>query len=176
MIQAAKQEAASPVFQTGGHYRIEADSEAGLARIIAQLPAFPKTVRVDRDGGLMSHLSVLENLTLPLEYHLQDARHAIEDASLLFALCGADKASLPRLLERYPDDLSDYEKRLAGFVRALLLEPEVLLLDDVFDGLSTAEKTKVLQWEKVFRLRFPFRVLLYRGREKMMLDEVDSAA
>ncbi len=175
MIQAEKQGAVPLVFQTGGNYRIEADSEAGLARIIAQLPAFPKTVRVERDGGLMSHLSVRENLTLPLEYHAQDTRHVAEDASLLFALCGEGKANLSRLLERYPDDLSDYEKRLAGFVRALLLEPEVLLLDDVFDGLSTAEKAKVLQWEKVFRLRFPFRVLLYRGQGEMILGEMDSA-
>ncbi|MDD5300180.1 MAG: hypothetical protein PHD65_06770 [Gallionella sp.] len=175
-MRVEQQRLASPAFQAGGHYCVETDAAGDIDGLLTRLPTFPKTVRVDRDGGLMSHLSVLENLTLPLEYHVQDARHAIEDASLLFALCGEGKANLSRLLERYPDDLSDYEKRLAGFVRALLLEPEVLLLDDVFDGLSTAEKTKVLQWEKVFRLRFPFRVLLYRGREKMMLDKVDSAA
>lgn len=175
MIQVEQQGATSPAFQAGGHYRVETDAAGDIDGLLTRLPAFPKTVRVERDGGLMSHLSVRENLTLPLEYHVQDTRHVAEDASLLFALCGEGKANLSRLLERYPDDLSNYEKRLAGFVRALLLEPEVLLLDDVFDGLSTAEKAKVLQWGKVFRLRFPFRVLLYRGQEKMMLDEVGNA-
>lgn len=144
--------------------------------MLARLPAFPKTVRVDRDGGLMSHLSVWKNLTLPLEYHARDAKHAAEDASLLFALCGEDKTNLPRLMDSYPDTLSLYETRLVGFVRALLLEPEVLLLDDVFDGLSTAEKEKALRWEKVFRWRFPFRVLLYRGEEEMMSGELGHAA
>lgn len=143
---------------------------------LAQLPAFPKMVRVDRDGGLMSHLSVWQNLSLPLEYHAQDFRHIAEDASLLFALCGEDKENLPRLMESYPDDLSNYEKRLVGFVRALLLEPEVLVLDDIFDGLSDKEKEKALQWEKVFRLRFPFRVLLYRGQKEIMSSEVGQVA
>lgn len=171
-----KQGTAPPVFKTGGHYRVEADAATDVAGVLAQLPAFPKTVRVDRDGGLMSHLSVWKNLSLPLEYHTQDVRHVAEDASLLFVLCGEDKANLPRLMERYPDALSNYEKRLVGFVRALLLEPEVLVLDDVFDGLSDREKEKALQWEKVFRLRFPFRVLLYRGQEKMMSGELGNTA
>jgi ABC-type nitrate/sulfonate/bicarbonate transport system ATPase subunit len=129
---------------------------------IDQEQPFPKTVRVDRDGGLMGHLTVWQNLGLPLEYHARDVVHIAEDATLLFALCGEGKANLPRLMGSYPDTLSDYEKRLAGFVRALLLEPEVLVLDDIFDGLSDSEKEKALQWKNVFRLRFPFRVLLQR--------------
>ena len=156
-LRAEKQGAAPPVFKVGGHYHV---GDSATAELLTQLPAFPKTVRVDRDGGLMSHLSVWKNLCLPLEYHAQDVRHVAEDASLLFALCGEDKISLPRLMESYPDTLSNYEKRLVGFVRALLLEPDVLVLDDVFDGLSDREKENALQWEKVFRLRFPFRVLL----------------
>lgn len=142
----------------------------------APLPAFPKTVRVDRDGGLMSHLNVQENLSLPLEYHALDIRHAAEDAALLFELCGEDRTDLPKLMESYPDTLSMYENRLVGFVRALLLEPEILVLDNVFDGLSTREKEKALQWESAFRLRFPFRVLLYRGQEEMMSGELGHTA
>lgn len=137
---------------------------------IDHVPAFPKTVQVDRDGGLLSHLTVWKNLLLPLEYHLLDIRHAAEDAELLFALCGED--DFPGLMESYPDALSDYKKRLVGFVRGLLLEPEVLILNDVFDGFSAAEKEKALQWEKVFRLWFPFRILFCRGQEEMMSGEI----
>lgn len=155
---------ASAVFRTGGHYRIEAGREAAV------LPPFPETVRVERDGGLMSHLSVWNNLLLPLEYRARDVRHAAEDAKLLFVLCGEDRAALPRLLKRYPDALSLYERRLVGFVRALLLEPEVLVLDGTFDGLAAAEKEKALRWMQVFRLRFPFRVLLYRGQDAALND------
>ena len=154
-----KQKITPPVSKADGCYRVDntaADESA------VQLPDFPKTVRVDRSGGLMSHLSVWKNLCLPLEYHARDVRHIAEDAALLFALCGEDKTNLHRLMESYPDTLSPYEKRLVGFVRALLLEPEVLVLDDIFDGLSDREKEKAMQWEKVFHLRFPFRVLLHR--------------
>lgn len=160
-IRVETQRTAPPVFKAGVHYHVD---DSATAELLTQLPAFPKTVRVDRDGGLMSHLSVWKNLCLPLEYHARDIRHVAEDASLLFALCGEDKTNLPRLMESYPDTLSNYEKRLAGFVRALLLEPDVLMLDDIFDGLSDREKENVLQWGKVFRLRFPFRVLLYADK------------
>ena len=124
--------------------------------------AFPDTVQLGRDGGLLSHLSIWRNLTLPLEYHARSTAHVFEDAALLFELCGEDRTELQRLLASYPDDLSGYEARLAGFVRAMLLEPEVLVLEDILDGLTDREKEKVAQWEKVFRLRFPFRVLASR--------------
>lgn len=130
-------------------------------------PLFPRAVRVERDGGLLSHLSVWQNLNLPLEYHARSTAHVTEDAMLLLELCGEDRAGLPRLLASYPDDLSTYEVRLAGFVRAMLLEPDVLVLDDVWDGLTDREKEKVAQWEEAFRLRFPFRVLLRKGQEDM---------
>lgn len=136
--------------------------------------AFPATVHVDRDGGLLSHLNVWQNLNLPLEYHARNTGHVAEDAALLFELCGEDKTSMLQLMTSYPDDLSAYEMRLAGFVRALLLEPEVLVLDDVFDGLSDNEKEKAAYWESVFRLRFPFRTLLYRVSP--MPDEFKGAA
>lgn len=154
-----------PTFRAGGRYRIGGDSGDG---VLAGLPAFPETVRVGRDGGLLSHLSVWKNLLLPLEYHGRDVRHAAEDAALLFVLCGEDEANLPRLMDSYPDALSLYERRLAGFVRALLLEPEVLVLDGIFDGLTAAEKEKASHWMQVFRLRFPFRILVYRGQDEAL--------
>ncbi|OGS91952.1 MAG: hypothetical protein A2Z95_03500 [Gallionellales bacterium GWA2_60_18] len=124
----------------------------------------------------MSHLSVWKNLILPLECRARDISHAAADASLLFVLCGEDRASLPRLMDSYPDTLSLYEKRLVGFVRAMLLEPEVLMLDGVFDGLSFAEKEKASHWMQVFRLRFPFRILLYRGSGDAVLNDPVSYA
>ena len=124
---------------------------------------FPNTVIVDCDGGLLSHLTVWKNLILPLEYHALDMRHVADDAALLFSLCGVGDAA--GLMARYPDSLSVYEKRLVGFVRALLLEPEVLVLDNVSVGLADVEKKKALNWEAVFRLRFPFRTVLHRGSD-----------
>lgn len=172
-VRVEGQRAVYPVFQPSGHYRVEADSEARGIGILARLPAFPQTVRVGRDGGLLGHLSVWKNLTLPLEYGARDMRHVAEDAALLFMLCGE---SLSRLLDSYPDALSPYERRLVGFVRALLLEPEVLVLDGIFDGLAVAEKEKALRWVQVFRLRFPFRVLLYRGQEDEALNDMERVA
>lgn len=124
--------------------------------------SFPQTVSVGGEGGLLSHLTVRRNLVLPLEYHGRDTSHAEEDAAMLLALCGEDAASLDGLMERYPDSLSLYERRLVGFVRALLVEPETLVMEDIFVGISADEKTRAMRWPEVFRLRFPFREMKYR--------------
>jgi ABC-type methionine transport system ATPase subunit len=128
-----------------------------------QLPAFPKIIQVDGDVSLLNHLQVASNLSLPFEYHGLDASHLVEDAMQLFSLCGEN--DIPRLMSFYPDELSLYQKRLIGFVRSMLLEPDILLLGDVTEGLSDNEKEKILNWEAVFRMRFPFRTLLHRGKQ-----------
>ncbi len=138
----------------GGHYLIANPMQASM---LAELPPFPASVRVGTDGGLLSHLNVWENLILPLQYHAMDIRHIEVDAKLLFELCGED---LDQLMQQYPDDLSLYEKRLTGFIRALLLEPEILILDNILERLTQRDKDKVVLWEKVFHLRYPFRILL----------------
>ena len=120
----------------------------------------PQMLRLDRDGGLLGHLTVWQNLLLPLEYHGRDTAQAMEEAALLYALCGEDEKKLPQFLGSYPDALGSYEKRLAGFMRAMLLEPDSLALDDVCDGLGDREREKAMRWEQVFRLRFPFRAVL----------------
>lgn len=124
--------------------------------------SFPRTVSIGGEGGLLSHLTVRRNLLLLLEYHGRDATHAEEDAAMLLVLCGEDEASLNGLMERYPDSLSLYERRLVGFVRALLVEPETLVMEDIFEGISADEKARAMRWPEVFRLRFPFREMRYQ--------------
>jgi len=162
----------SQAFRMGGQYQVGVEAASA---VFAQLPTFPHTVRVGCDGGLLSHLTVWKNLSLPLEYHALDVRRLGQDALLIFGLCGEDAAFVSGLFERYPDALSSYEKRLVGFVRALLLEPEVLVLENVFDGLSAKEYEKALHWKEIFRLRFPFRILLVLEQGDVMPGQIGYA-
>jgi len=103
-------------------------------------PVTPKNVMAVRrkvgyviqDGGLFPHLSASENVGL-LARHLgwEPARIAARIAEL------ADLTRLPReSLGRYPSQLSGGQRQRLGIMRALMLDPEVILLDEPMGALD----------------------------------------
>lgn len=71
--------------------------------------------------GLFSHLSVLKNLTLPLDLRKKDYKD-------LNSLVTAFK--LTHLLDKKPKQLSGGEQQRVALVRTLLLEPSVIFYDE----------------------------------------------
>jgi len=88
------------------------------------------------DGGrLLNHLSVLENVALPLQYHVNLAPDQCRDraASLLEMVGLADYTS------RMPGTINRRLQQRAGMARALALRPKVLLFDNPLSGLDPRE-------------------------------------
>ena len=50
-----------------------------------------------------------------------------------------------------PGPLPVYKKRLAGFARAMLMEPDLIIYDSVFEGLSPDIRSKVLETITAFQ-------------------------
>lgn len=83
------------------------------------------------DGGhLFNHLTVAENIALPLRYHLEPA--ADELAGRVGALL--EFAELTPWANSTPGTLGRNWIKRAGLARALALQPEVLLLDNPLGG------------------------------------------
>lgn len=87
---------------------------------------------VIQDGGLFPHLTAAENIGLMarhLKWPKDRIRSRIEEL--------ADLTRLPRAsLERYPTQISGGQRQRVGIMRALMLDPPVMLLDEPMGALD----------------------------------------
>lgn len=93
----------------------------------------PKVGVVLQQPGLLSNMTLFNNVLLPLRYH----RSAMPDRHREQVVMGElERLGLASLRDRFPAELNQGEARRGAIARALILEPEVLLLDDPVAGLD----------------------------------------
>lgn len=146
-----------------GHvYHIISETAAIRNEVIARLVHPEGAAVVQADGGLIGNLKVWENLVLPATYH-SDARilELEERARGLFAEFGISGARFEQLCTSLPDELNRFERRLCAFVRAMLTEPQLVVYDSLFDGLTREETAKLLHFDRRFHDRVPLGTSLH---------------
>jgi osmoprotectant transport system ATP-binding protein len=126
---------------------------------------------VIQEGGLFPHLTARANLLL-MARHLR--RSAPETEQRLEELCALSQ--FPRdALERYPVELSGGQRQRVSLMRALMLSPRVLLLDEPLGALDPLVRSALQHdLKEIFRRLQQTTILVTHdmGEAAYLADEI----
>ncbi len=95
-----------------------------------------------RNGGLISNLGVEENIRLSLDFHCQHLTESEKKARISWFL---KYFQLPEtILPKRPANLTRSEQKLVGFIRGMIIEPEVVLIDEPLENCEPNSQRLVL--------------------------------
>jgi ABC-type transporter Mla maintaining outer membrane lipid asymmetry ATPase subunit MlaF len=100
-----------------------------------------RTAAVFEGGALFQNRSIIANVTLPIRYHLGTKEgEADEHGRRLLERVGYHES-----LAAFPWQVSARGRRLAALARALVREPELVIIDRFFEALEAQDQKRVFE-------------------------------
>ena len=128
----------------------------------------PERVVVFQEAGLFPWLTVLENVTYGLLLKKIPKDQAKEKALEVLKM-----VHLSRYVNSYPHQLSGGMKQRVSIARALVMEPDILLMDEPFSALD--EQTKMVLHKELLEIWRKTKVTIFfithNIREAVLLSE-----
>jgi phospholipid/cholesterol/gamma-HCH transport system ATP-binding protein len=119
------------MFPDAGDIRVHGESVTDM-RLSELLEMRKRFGILFQDGALFGSLSVFDNVAFPLRQNTdmseRDIAEIVHDHLAEVGLAGAER--------KKPGELSGGMRKRAGFARALVLEPEIVLFDEPDSGLD----------------------------------------
>jgi phospholipid/cholesterol/gamma-HCH transport system ATP-binding protein len=85
-----------------------------------------------QDGALFGSMDLYDNVAFPLRQHTEKGEDEIED----IVMRRLNEVGLGSARTKMPNELSGGMRKRAGFARALVLEPDIVLFDEPDSGLD----------------------------------------
>ncbi|WP_218927329.1 ABC transporter ATP-binding protein [Halosimplex rubrum] len=101
-------------------------------------------IHQDPGSSLNPNRTVIRSLDLPLKHRDNDLGPADREARILGLLDRVGMAPPEDYAERYPHQLSGGEKQRVALIRALLMEPDVILADEAISALDVSLRVEMM--------------------------------
>ena len=85
-----------------------------------------------QDGALFGSMNLYDNVAFPLRQHTEKGEDEVED----IVMRRLEEVGLGNARDKMPNELSGGMRKRAGFARALVLEPDIVLFDEPDSGLD----------------------------------------
>ncbi|MBB2504913.1 ABC transporter ATP-binding protein [Amycolatopsis echigonensis] len=85
-----------------------------------------------QDGALFGSMNLYDNIAFPLRKHTDKSEDEIED----IVMARAKEVGLEASIGKSPSEISGGMRKRAGFARALVLNPKIVLFDEPDSGLD----------------------------------------
>jgi phospholipid/cholesterol/gamma-HCH transport system ATP-binding protein len=92
-----------------------------------------------QDGALFGSMNIYDNVAFPLRRHTGRSEADIRETVMHYL----QQVGLEQALDRVPSQISGGMKKRAGFARALVMQPEIIMCDEPDSGLDPV-RTKLL--------------------------------
>ncbi len=93
------------------------------------------------DIGLLHNLSLSDNVALPLQYGSSMSEREIEGRLRIMLA----QLRLTEVAKRRPADVTEEQRRRAAVARAVAFDPNLVIMEDPFDGMTTRAAAELLE-------------------------------
>ena len=123
-----------------------------------------------QDGALFSSMTLFDNVAFPLRQHTKknetEIREIVMDRLKEVGLAGAEK--------KMPNELSGGMRKRAGFARALVLQPKILLFDEPDSGLDPVRTALLCELIREIQRRYSSTAIVISHDTKAVFEVADN--
>lgn len=155
------------------------DQEVYAIREEERVGLFRRVGVVQKEGGLISNLKVWENIILPFWYHMGRVPHDVEGRAVELCMAlgiGKEGLEFAEYVGTPSGLLPPHEKMLIGVVRAMLMEPDLMIYDSLFDRVNPEVAERFANVAMGFHAARPERTSVYMSPDERSLCHVKADA